>query len=60
MAAEQKIQRNVAMTARQIGAVEKEAKRLQISFSDMMRRIIDEWGDRKPSPATSQKLYGTN
>lgn len=55
--AERKIPINVCFTSRQNTAIEKEAKRLQITFADTLRRIVDEWADKKPSLAN--KMYET-
>ena len=52
---ERKIPNNVSLTARQTQLVDKEAKRVGISFSEQLRRIVDEWGDRKYSMAG--KIY---
>lgn len=41
--AEQKIKVSVSLTGRIVTSIDAEAKRLGISFSDQVRRALDEW-----------------
>jgi predicted DNA-binding ribbon-helix-helix protein len=38
---------SVSLSDRQIAALRKEAKRIDISIADLIRRIIDQWRDAK-------------
>lgn len=50
------VQSNFSLTARQTEAVKKEAKKLQVSESEVVRRIFDAWLENKPGLAN---LYRT-
>lgn len=52
---DRKVPNTISLTRRQTDVVRKESARLGISFGDMVRRIVDEWLERKPT--LSQKLY---
>lgn len=44
-----KIPTTLHLTERQTNAIRQESKRLEISFSDLVRRIMDEWVSRQPA-----------
>jgi hypothetical protein len=48
---EQKTKITAGITTRALMAIEAEAKRRGISFSDQVRRIVDDWMDRHDKPA---------
>lgn len=51
-----KIASTMNLTERQTVAIRKEATAKDLSFGEVLRRIIDEWMERKPRLA--DKLYG--
>lgn len=53
---DRKIASTVSLTQRQTDLIRKEAKRLEISFGEMARRIFDDWAEKRPGLAA--KLYG--
>ena len=46
---EQKIKISAGLTPRVVTAIQAEAKRLGVSFGDMLRRITDQWLDTRES-----------
>lgn len=44
---DQKIKVSIGLTSRVVSLLEAEAQRLQISFGDMARRIMDKWADER-------------
>lgn len=55
--AEKKVSTTVRLTQRQDAAVSQEAKRLDISTGELMRRIFDEWMARLPNGGLAGKVY---
>lgn len=51
-----KVPINCSFTTQQVAAINRDAKRLEISFADCLRRIVDEWRDKHRGLA--KKLYG--
>lgn len=57
---ERKVPYNVNFTARQVKALNVEAKRLGVPFADAVRRIVDGWIDREPQKEPGLRgMYGS-
>lgn len=51
MATERKTSRTIGFTPRQRALLAAEADRTGASYTDQVRKIVDEWLDRLPPPA---------
>lgn len=52
-----KVSTSLRLTERQEQAIHREAKRLDISFGDVVRRILDEWIGRQNTEGLAGKVY---
>jgi len=55
--AEKKVSTTVRLTQRQDAAISQEAKRLDISTGELMRRIFDGWMAQLPQAGLAGKVY---